>query len=83
MRTATAIWERVRFPLYTGVLAAFWILVVVMWVYMANYIYFYITGRMELAELAWKAFVPVVDLLIAVSWSFQYWIFIRQRSKQQ
>ena len=83
MKTAAAIWETARFPIYTGALAALWVLVVVMWVYMANYLHWFLTGRMELAVMARKGITPVVNLVIAVYWSVLYRNYLRNRRKQQ
>ena len=70
--------ETAKRVLYPTVLAAFWALTLVMWVYMANYIYWFLTGRMELGVLALKGITPVVNLAIAVYWSGQYRNYLRR-----
>ena len=55
-----------------------WLLTLVMWVYMANYVWWFFTGRMEMEVLVWKGIVPVVDLALAIYWSFGYHKYLRR-----
>ena len=44
----------------------FWVLTLVLWVYLANNIYFCRTGHIGPRELAWKGILPLVNLALVI-----------------
>ena len=65
MKNCTS-WQTAKFVIYTGFVAFFWVLTLVLWVYLANYIYFYRTGHIGPRELAWKGIMPLVNLALVI-----------------